>query len=106
MPHGAKPLLLAASCGENERNETMNPWLQILEPQVVVVPARKKKERIYNGAKAGSLPCAKCKAAKRVNKSYCRGCHNEITRQCMRRKYRADKATSLQAGLNEEACHA
>jgi hypothetical protein len=82
----------------------MNPWLQILEPQAL--PQTPKKERVYSGARAEHLPCAKCKIAKRVNKSYCRECHNEITRQCMRRKYHADKEARKQAGLNEEACHA
>jgi hypothetical protein len=84
----------------------MNAWLQILEPQVINAPARKKKERIYNGIKAGSLPCAKCKVAKREVKSYCRECHNYYTREAARKKYYADKAASLQTGLNEGTCHA
>jgi hypothetical protein len=69
----------------------MNAWLQILEPQVISVPARKKKERIYNGIKAGSLPCAKCKTAKREIKSYCRECHNANTRATNKRRYAAQK---------------
>jgi hypothetical protein len=84
----------------------MNPWLQILEPQVISVPARKKKERIYNGIKAGSLPCAKCKVAKREIKSYCRGCHNANTRATNKRRYAAQKLARQQAGLIEAACHA
>jgi hypothetical protein len=84
----------------------MNAWLQILEPQVISVPARRKKERIYNGIKAGSLPCAKCKTAKREIKSYCRACHNANTRATSKRKYDAQKKARQQAGLIEAACHA
>jgi hypothetical protein len=77
----------------------MNPWLQILEPQVISVPARKKKERIYNGVKAGSLPCARCKVAKRETKSYCRACHNAYTRAANKRRYAAQKEAMRKSGV-------
>jgi hypothetical protein len=77
----------------------MNPWLQILEPQAL--PRPPKKERVYNGVKAGHKPCARCKLAKREIKSYCRACHNHYTQIYMKKKYYADKAARQQAGLNE-----